>query len=778
VDALTIVARNYLAPARVLTESFLAHHPNGQFFVVIIDALPDEDFGSEPFEVLSPFDIGINRDEFLRMATMYDVTEMATAVKPWALRTLLERTGSTATYLDPDILVLAPLDDLAALAAQHQIVLTPHILAPIPRDGRTPGEEVIMMAGMYNLGYLSVGRGAEPFLEWWCHRLTRWAIVEPGQGLFTDQRWVDFVPSLFPCTIIRDPGYNVAYWNLFERPVSFEDGEFYARSHRLKFFHYSGFDTSLPHVLSKHQGPNPRVLLSDSDALRSLCELVAARLGAAGHGDTRELKYRFGATTSGFSLTHMLRRAYRHAVLLAEENGGGLPPHAFSPDGAFLDWLAEPVVGPIDDRVSRFLELHYSTRADLIAEFPDLHGDSATRLKHWARVDPDFVNQVPPELIPGPNPEPVLIFDRAPLPGVNVIGYFEAELGVGEAGRLTTESVEASGVPLSTFTYRATTSRQSEGYRTRGIPGCPYDVNLLCVNADQTPRALQALGTEFTNSRYTVGMWFWEVEQFPSIYGRAFEVVDEIWAPSPFVASVLEPMTAKPIHGFPLPVVIPSHPTALTRRDVGLPEGHVFLFAFDFLSVFARKNPLALVSAYCEAFSPRDGANLVIKTINGTQRPLEMEALLTASHRRPDIVVRSDYVTSAEMHAMTQLSDCYVSLHRSEGFGLTMAHAMAWGRPTIATGYSGNLAFMNHDNSYLIPCELVPVGPNAPPYPASAVWAEPSRCAAAAMMRGVVDDPAAAAAKGKLAARHIAETRSLSVAAAFVRHRFDQIHSR
>jgi glycosyltransferase involved in cell wall biosynthesis len=164
--------------------------------------------------------------------------------------------------------------------------------------------------------------------------------------------------------------------------------------------------------------------------------------------------------------------------------------------------------------------------------------------------------------------------------------------------------------------------------------------------------------------------------------------------------------------------------------------------------------------------------------VNGDQRIRDREALHFATAARPDIHVWDRYLTTSEIHALTQLTDCYVSLHRSEGFGLTMAHAMAWGKPTIATAYSGNLAFMTPDNSFLVPYELTEVGSSAPPYPPTALWAEPDLDIAASLMRAVVDDPERAAAIGSAGARDIAAHRSASVAGAFVRAQFDRLHQR
>ena len=129
------------------------------------------------------------------MATIYDVLELATAVKPWLLQHLLE-TDDVACYLDPDIEVFGSLDELERLAARALIVLTPHTTTPMPRDGLIPSELTIRQAGVFNLGFIAVSRDATPFLAWWSERLRRECRIAPDEGLFVDQRWIDFVPEL------------------------------------------------------------------------------------------------------------------------------------------------------------------------------------------------------------------------------------------------------------------------------------------------------------------------------------------------------------------------------------------------------------------------------------------------------------------------------------------------------------------------------------------------------------------------------------------------------
>ncbi len=213
--ACTIIAKNYLAQARVLARSFSEQHPDGHFSVLVIDDFDGLiDPAGEPFTLLTPQDIAC--EPFLRMATRYDVLELSTAVKPWLLRQQLAAGAPAITYLDPDIRVFGSLATLDQLRREHGLALTPHNTDPIPDDGERPTQIDIMIAGVYNLGYLSIGRGPEidALIDWWTARLRRDCRVDPVYGYFVDQRWFDLAPGFVSdFAIVREPQYNVAYWN-------------------------------------------------------------------------------------------------------------------------------------------------------------------------------------------------------------------------------------------------------------------------------------------------------------------------------------------------------------------------------------------------------------------------------------------------------------------------------------------------------------------------------------------------------------------------------------
>lgn len=275
-QVVTIVARNFLPRAAVLARTHLEHNPGDQVSVLVVDAEPGEIGDLGDLQVLTPHDLALPAVEFERMALIYGITELCTALKPWALEHLLDRGAAVATYLDPDIAVYASLEEIEKLSLEHGIVLTPHTVQPMPRDGLTPTEAHIMAAGTFNLGFLAVDQSSRPMLRWWQERLLRDCVDAPSEMLFVDQRWVDLVPGYFRHVVLTDPTYNVAYWNLDSRPLLRVDGVVHVQdAGPLHFFHFSGYEPHRPWVLSKYHVERPRVVLSEHPVVAELCQEYA-----------------------------------------------------------------------------------------------------------------------------------------------------------------------------------------------------------------------------------------------------------------------------------------------------------------------------------------------------------------------------------------------------------------------------------------------------------------------------------------------------------------------
>jgi glycosyltransferase involved in cell wall biosynthesis len=523
----------------------------------------------------------------------------------------------------------------------------------------------------------------------------------------------------------------------------------------LRFFHFSGFNPETPWLLSQHQGDRPRILLSEHPVLAALCEDYKALLDHAGFAASSRRRYGWEVSAGGLAMTGRIRRLYWSALMAAERGGAPEPPDPFDTTDphAFTAWLNAP-----DEqrsrRWSRYLHAIYQARSDVQAHMEDIDGAGAARFGNWLRSDGVAQERIPPCLTPpAPRDEcesgtPRQGAESAPPHGLNVAGYLHAELGIGEAARLLTRAIEAAGCAYTTAALPAPHSRQQHPFEaSEPAAGTPFDINLLCVNADTTSAFARHADPSFFVDRHTIGYWFWEVDPLPAVMHGAFDHVDEVWTATEYVAGIVRTAAAgrKPVFIVPLPLVAPHRSGVFTREQLGLPDRFVFLFVFDFLSVMERKNPLGAIEAFCAAFAPGEGPVLVLKSINGDACVSQLERLRRAAAHRSDIILRDGYVSADEKNALLAACDCYLSLHRAEGLGLTLAEAMALGKPAIATGYSGNRHFMTDDNSFLVEYRLANASGDCAPYPPGARWAEPDLDHAAQLMRTVYQHPGEAA---------------------------------
>jgi len=743
--AVTIVAHNYLPQARILGRSFLEHHPDADFCVVVVDRpLEASQIVESGVRIYTVHDIDLGAEGYAHMAAIYDVTEFATALKPFALRHLLHE-YDCVFYIDPDIKVFAPLDPLREMTEEFGWSVTPHVTSPIARTGAQPTEQEIKGAGIYNLGYVGVTRRSIPMLNWWSERLRRDAIIDVPNQLFTDQRWMDMAVAIFPAYVERTTSYNVAYWNLDQRHVWKEGETYMVNEDVLRFFHFSGYDPETPHWISKYQTRVPRVLLSDNQYVAELCDLYGRELLNVRDEVRRSGEYGWKYMLPGLPWTRAMRRYLRTEILEAEKTGREIPPSPYGPGGAavFTAWLQG--VNPLDTTgLPRHVAALYWDRPDLQHHFPEVRDGDRSRFGLWlaerGAVESRSIRCFGFCASATSSPEEsVTSIGREPG-GVDVVGYLNAEVGIGEAGRLAHAALTSAGVPTTAVNFGLTLSRQNLTYAND--TALRYQTLFLAANADQIPVLAGQLGPNVLRERYVISQWFWELEKLPHWYESAYRHVDEVWAPTKFIYDAMFgkiPESVRLRH-MPLPLLPPEIDTTLGRRDLGLTDEYVFLFTFDFFSVLKRKNAIGLVEAYCAAFSPGDGARLIIKSINGHARLFELERLRWAARNRPDVMFLDEYMDPARVGRLMDLSDCYVSLHRSEGLGLTMAEAMHLGKPVVATEYGGNLDFMTPENSLLVPWTLTAVGEGADSYDPAAEWAEPDLEIAAQHMRRLFDN--------------------------------------
>jgi glycosyltransferase involved in cell wall biosynthesis len=270
----------------------------------------------------------------------------------------------------------------------------------------------------------------------------------------------------------------------------------------------------------------------------------------------------------------------------------------------------------------------------------------------------------------------------------------------------------------------------------------PPGINLVHLNADTAFFDYLFLRECGIARGYTIGYWAWELAKFPEEWRSSFAFVQEVWAASRFAYEAIAPATTKPVFLMPPAVAIPTPEPGLKRADFGLPDDKfIFYFSFDFRSYISRKNPLATIAAFRRAFAHSDAAVcLVLKTIGSSWKPEDRDALTETVRSDPRILVIDQELARPRAIALVGLADCFVSLHRSEGFGRGPAEAMLLGKPVITTDYSGTRDFATAETALLVGGELVPVGKDEYPGAEGQVWAEPDIREAAAAMRRIAGD--------------------------------------
>jgi glycosyltransferase involved in cell wall biosynthesis len=326
-------------------------------------------------------------------------------------------------------------------------------------------------------------------------------------------------------------------------------------------------------------------------------------------------------------------------------------------------------------------------------------------------------------------------------PGVLFVGYVEASLGLGESLRGLINSTAETAVPFAIYPFNVNVeSRVTGRFREADYDtASPYEINVIETATDQVPAVFQALGDWRTERSYNILRTYWELPTAPQEWAPLLTRIDEIWAPNTFVADALRPIFEGPVTIIPPCVEVDDEPD-LDRSRFGMRDGvFYFLFSFDYFSFPARKNPIGVVRAFQAAFpNPHDRVGLIIKSTGSQDSFPEIKAVIAAAAKLdPRILVIDRTLTRSEIMSLIACSDSYVSLHRSEGFGLGMVETMAYGKPVIGTDFSGSTDFLSKATGYPIPCAIRPVRRGEYVYFDGQVWAEPDVDAAALAMREV-----------------------------------------
>lgn len=692
----TIISPNYRHHARVLMESALQHQPDWDRFVLLVGATAfDAPQAEDSFETLELSALRLPHER--QFCFRYRILELDTAVKPWVFTHLFARGYDRVVYLDPDTVLYSPLQELDEVR-DPLLVVTPHLTRSASGDVH-PSERSILQAGTYNLGFLAAWRhpDLDRFLGWWREKLEFQCLAEPERGLFVDQKWIDLTPGLFSGVhVLRHEGYNVAYWNLRQRAITRNARGTLVNGVPLRLFHFSGFDLDAPQQVSKYDLELETTDLGDGSVL---FQEYARAVQSAGIAAFRKAPYAFGTFHDGTPIRDLHRITYRNSVALQESAGS--------------DPFAHPEL---------FRRMRESGRGELTRRVGRASYEILSSARPLVRLLPSPVRVRLREFLLGHH-EPRGPRRKATLPqGINVVGYDHAT-GVGESARLFRRSCDAASIPTQFLD-----AENDEAAAAR------YGTSVYHVNADMTAGVHQTLHHLFEASAYNIGVWHWELPELPDMWIDAAAPLDEIWAPSAFIQSAVSRKVTIPVVHMPHGVEV-ACVEACSPEELGVPGGRfTFLCMFDLASFVERKNPFGAVEAFRRAFRESDEVALLLKT---SSADAELRARL---ENLPNVYLVDRVLPRTRVNGLIAACDAVVSLHRSEGFGLVPAEAMFLGKPVIATGWSGNMDFMNAANSLPVDYELVTLERTYGNYHAGQQWAEPDLDHAAHCMRQVFED--------------------------------------
>ncbi len=339
--------------------------------------------------------------------------------------------------------------------------------------------------------------------------------------------------------------------------------------------------------------------------------------------------------------------------------------------------------------------------------------------------------------------------------GLNIVGFLTAELGVGESARCMVRAADAAGIPTALVPLKLNCKNRlgDQTYATRLQDDNPHRVNVVHLDPPASRDIDHHHGLKFRAGKYNIGYFAWELPEFPDAWAPSFDFYDEIWCPSDFTSAAVAMKSPLPVLTMPHSISFarPTEPTAALRARFGLPaEKFLFLTLFDLNSYSERKNPRAVIAAFRQSGLATAGAALVVKVQNAAANPADFAALQASVGDLPGTVLLAETLSRADIYALEAACDCFVSLHRSEGYGLAVAESMFLGKPVIATDWSATAEFIDDTNGCPVRAPLVALAENHGPYAKGSTWADPDPAHAAEWMKKLFADRALA---GRLGAR-------------------------
>ncbi|WP_417886075.1 glycosyltransferase [Zunongwangia sp.] len=304
--------------------------------------------------------------------------------------------------------------------------------------------------------------------------------------------------------------------------------------------------------------------------------------------------------------------------------------------------------------------------------------------------------------------------------GINIIGYTEGKFGLGEAVRLNIKAIESQNISFNLIDFEKMKRNPNYTFNVN------FSVNLIQISLGDLDTFFRLIDPELFKFKYSILFLMWESEYIPSKFTKNLNLFNEIWTASTFCRNVFKKVYNNPISVIPHPIEFKLNGVNDIKKKKYFDETKFsFLFIFSYHSSIERKNPFFLIDAFSKAFNDSDEVELIIKTVGAERFKKESSFLIKKVALYKHIKIYNVDLDKNNTNHLINSCDCYVSMHHSEGFGLTMAEAMFFGKPTIATNYSGNTQFMNHENSYLVDSEIGLIKTTDKNFGPNTIWGHP-----------------------------------------------------
>ena len=788
----TICSANYLHKAYCLYFSLNEFNKEYKFnlFLTELDTIKNVKTIFKNANIFYLNDIYSEKKEIEELVSKYNVTELNTCIKACCFKNLF-KSSDKVLYIDPDIEIFDELTELEFLLDEYNALLTPHCLTSY-KDNLRPNFLDILSSGTNNFGFLGLKKTPETykFVDWWDDQLFENCFNDISNGVFTDQKFGEFIPSFIKKSfVIHNPAYNVGYWNLHERKIEFKNEIFYVNGEELKFFHFSGIAKDIKYV-SRHQD---RIKIKKNSAIYRLFDQYTKKCLSYRKIFTDDLTNNFTNFDNGDKILEIHKTALRLSkknLKLNSQNQLIYKEKTFYKISAIEINLSltMKLVLECEPIIAAAIKL----RPDLVLAFPFVSNSYPLQLKNWfinggykefglnkhglsieemektsdlSKREFLFLNLI--KIGRGSNTITNLLRKYLPnkvkytiqnlitqtnakekknscenliqnynkrfseyaierkLKQLNIyyVGYLNYPNGLGKAARNLASELSKNG-KLSKISFLKITGKKEIEIAVPKTNNLDTDATLLHCNFDMFNEEVKSFKWEGIKILYIV----WEMPFFPREWIETLKYIDLLIVPSKFIADNL--YLSYGIKSFVLPYIVnPIIPEKKyiesIKEKYSINNNIIFLISFDLDSYSSRKNPIAAINALEKALDNFENLDYtVIIKVHGESNEKNLNFLTNLNFKNKLIVNKS--LKDKEYAALQELSNIYVSLHRSEGYGLNIAEMIKRGKYVVTTGFSGNVDFCDSEKSYLVKYKLVRVKSEDYPYSENGqYWAEP-----------------------------------------------------